>query len=105
MIKNINKRNNQMENKSIDIIPIKKENKIKKEEQVVLKKDKKNNNKNNNNIEDMNKINLTKADNIVNSINTEKSNVKRIKNENGLIERIESDKVVLTEDNKMLLKD
>jgi predicted homoserine dehydrogenase-like protein len=53
----------------------------------------------------MNKINLTKADNIVNSINNEKSNVKRIKNENGLIERIESDKVVLTEDNKMLLKD
>lgn len=91
-----------MENKSIDVIKVKKE--VKKENnEVILKKDKKNNK--NNNTEDMNKINLTKADNIVNSINNEKSNVKRIKNENGLIERIENDKVVLTEDNKMLLKD
>jgi hypothetical protein len=53
----------------------------------------------------MNKENLLKANNIVNSMNQDYSNVKRIKNEKGLIERVEINKVVLTEDNKMLLKD
>lgn len=52
----------------------------------------------------MNKIDFNKAENIVNSLNNP-SNVKRIKNEKGLIERVEINKVVLTEDNKMLLKD
>lgn len=52
----------------------------------------------------MDKINFDKAENIVNSLNNP-SKVKRIKNEKGLIERVEINKVVLTEDNKMLLKD
>ena len=53
----------------------------------------------------MNKENLLKANDIVNSMNQDHSNVKRIKNEKGLIERVEINKVVLTEDNKMLLND
>lgn len=53
----------------------------------------------------MNKDNLLKANDIVDSMNQEKQNVKRIKNDNGLFERVEINKVVLTEDNKMLLKD
>ena len=54
----------------------------------------------------MNRTDLERANNIVDSMsapNTDK--VKRIKSEKGLIERIEINKVVLTEDNKMLLKD
>lgn len=53
----------------------------------------------------MNREDLLRANNIVDSMNQDKSNVKRIKNERGLIERVEINKVVLTEDNKMLLKD
>lgn len=52
----------------------------------------------------MNKEDILKANNIVNSLNNS-NNVKRIKSKEGLIERIELNKVVLTEDNKMLLKD
>ena len=52
----------------------------------------------------MNKEDLQNMENIVNSINNDK-NVKHIKSEKGLIERIELKKVVLTEDNKMLLND
>lgn len=52
----------------------------------------------------MNKEDLHKANNIVDSLNNQ-NNVKRIKSKEGLIERIELNKVVLTEDNKMLLKD
>ena len=52
----------------------------------------------------MDNLNLQKIDNILNSIN-DTNNVKRIKTEKGLIERVELNKVVLTEDNKMLLKD
>ena len=53
----------------------------------------------------MNKEDLLKANNIVDSMNNTNPNVKRIKTEKGLFERIEINKVVLTEDNKMLLKD
>ena len=53
----------------------------------------------------MNREDLLRANNIVDSMNQDKSNVKRIKNERGLIERVEINKVVLTEDNKMLLND
>ena len=53
----------------------------------------------------MNKKDLFKANDIVNSINSNETNVKRIKTDKGLIERIEINKVVLTENNKMLLKD
>lgn len=52
----------------------------------------------------MNKIDLAKANEIVDSMNIDNSKVKRIKSEKGLIERIDINKVVLTEDNKMLLK-
>lgn len=57
------------------------------------------------NMEKMNKENLLKANNIVDLMNQDKINVKRIKSDKGLIERVEINKVVLTEDNKMLLKD
>lgn len=53
----------------------------------------------------MNKEDLLKANDILDSMNQDKTNVKRIKSEKGLIERVEINKVVLTEDNKMLLKD
>ena len=57
------------------------------------------------NMEKMNKEDLLKANNIVDLMNQDKINVKRIKSDKGLIERVEINKVVLTEDNKMLLKD
>lgn len=54
----------------------------------------------------MNRTDLEKAQNIVDAMNQPYGNsVKRIKNDKGLFERIEINKVVLTEDNKMLLKD
>jgi hypothetical protein len=49
-------------------------------------------------------MDFNKATNIIDSINNNNS-VKRIKSKEGLIERVEINKVVLTEDNKMLLKD
>lgn len=52
----------------------------------------------------MNKEALHKANDIVDSLNNQ-NKVKRIKSREGLIERIDLNKVVLTEDNKMLLKD
>lgn len=55
-------------------------------------------------IKNMNKEDLYKASNIVDSMNNQ-NNIKRIKSKEGLIERVELNKVVLTEDNKMLLKD
>ena len=53
----------------------------------------------------MNKENLLKANDIVDSMGQDNASVKRIKSDKGLIERVEINKVVLTEDNKMLLKD
>lgn len=53
----------------------------------------------------MNKEDLLKANNIVDSMGQDDKNIKRIKSDKGLIERVEINKVVLTEDNKMLLKD
>ena len=52
----------------------------------------------------MDKLNLEKANTILDSMNNPRT-TKHIKKENGLIERIELNKVVLTEDNKMLLND
>lgn len=52
----------------------------------------------------MKKEELFKVDNIVNSINNAK-NAKYIKEKDGLIETVNLNKVVLTEDNKMLLND
>lgn len=53
----------------------------------------------------MNREDLFKANNILDSMNQDETKVKRIKSDKGLIERVEINKVVLTEDNKMLLKD
>jgi hypothetical protein len=53
----------------------------------------------------MNRNDLERANSIVDSMNAPYDNVKRIKSEKGLIERVEINKVVLTEDNKMLLND
>lgn len=54
----------------------------------------------------MNRTDLERANNIVDSMNNPNNDkVKRIKTEKGLIERVEINKVVLTEDNKMLLND
>jgi hypothetical protein len=52
----------------------------------------------------MNRADLERANNIVDSMN-DTNKVKRIKSDKGLIERVEINKVVLTEDNKMLLND
>lgn len=52
----------------------------------------------------MDKLNLEKANNILDSMNNIRA-TKHIKKENGLIERVDLNKVVLTEDNKMLLND
>ena len=54
----------------------------------------------------MNRTDLERANDIVNSMsNPNNDKVKRIKSEKGLIERVEINKVILTEDNKMLLND
>lgn len=53
----------------------------------------------------MDKDKLEKVTNIIDSMNNNTNKVKRIKNESGLIERVDINKVVLTENNKMLLKD
>ena len=50
------------------------------------------------------KENINKAANIIDNMNI-KNNVKQIKSEKGLIERVELKKTILTEDNKMLLND
>lgn len=106
MIKNITKRYNELEKKSLRTTVKVKENKIDTLSKTEVKKEDKTEKKNNKkNSEDMDKNDLTKANEIINSINDNKNNVKRIKSENGLIERIDNNKVVLTEDNKMLLKD
>lgn len=91
MVKNIVKRQLKLESKSIKIISNKKNNNKTVIETV------------SNNIENMNNIDLQKANNIIDSVN-KTNNVKKIKKESGLIERIDN-KVILTEDNKMLLKD
>ena len=48
---------------------------------------------------------INKIGNIVDSMNNDVKNVKHIKSEKGLFEKVEINKIVLTEDNKMLLKD
>ena len=54
----------------------------------------------------MNRTDLDRATSIVDAMNAPvNDNVKRIKSEKGLIERVDINRVVLTEDNKMLLND
>jgi hypothetical protein len=52
----------------------------------------------------MDKQKIEQASNIINSINDD-IKVKHIKNNQGLIEKINLNEVILTEDNKILLKD
>jgi hypothetical protein len=52
----------------------------------------------------MDKVKLEKINDILDSMNNTRA-TKHIKRESGLIERVELNKVVLTEDNKMLLND
>lgn len=52
----------------------------------------------------MDKNKLDQASNIINSLGPQ-DNFKRIKKEQGLFERVQINKVVITEDNKMLLND
>lgn len=62
-----------------------------------------NNDINDNTMMVMNEETVEKIDKI---IKTKKNdNVKTVKKDRGLIERVESSKVILTEDNKQLLKD
>lgn len=111
MIKIITKRQRQLETmpikKNVLITNITNSKEVKKQEQT--KEEKKpsviNNNTHKNKKEKMNSTDLEKATNIVDSMNDSNKSVKRIKNEKGLIERVDINKVVLTEDNKMLLKD
>lgn len=104
MVKNIVKRNSVLEHKS-DILNF---NKKENDKINTLKENQKSKSIELNNIkekeEDMNKNDLSKANDIISSMN-KGSNIKKIKSEKGLIERIENEKIVLTEDNKMLLKD
>ena len=51
----------------------------------------------------VNEEKLNTAEEIVNNLNSD--NTKRIKKEKGLIERTESSKIILTEDNRQLLND
>lgn len=108
MVKNINKRRRELEVKHKKQNPTV-EIKNKTVGEIIVKSNSKNNDTSKNNtIENTEKMNgeeLTKANNIIDSMNQDKTNVKRIKSDKGLIERVEMNKVVLTEDNKMLLKD
>lgn len=51
----------------------------------------------------MMRSNLNGMANVIDCINSQKKNIKTIKQSEGLIERV--DKVLVTEDNKMLLND
>lgn len=109
MVKNINKRRRELEVKHKKQNPtVEIKNKTVGDVIVKSRNSKNNDTSKNNtieNIEKMNREELTKANNIIDSMNQDKANVKRIKSDKGLIERVEMNKVVLTEDNKMLLKD
>lgn len=54
----------------------------------------------------MNTNKLKQAEELVNALSGEDtSRIKRIKNDRGLIERTESSKIILTEDNRQILND
>lgn len=80
------------------VIPQEKNKKV-----VEIKKDKNNKNKKNKQEEDMNiedRINAAEA-----AMESLAPEVKVVKKERGLIERTESSKIIITEDNRQLLKD
>lgn len=58
------------------------------------------------NVEKMDENKLKQAEELVNALSgVDPNQIKRIKNDRGLIERTESSKVVLTEDNRQILND
>ena len=58
------------------------------------------------NVEKMDENKLKQAEELVNILSgVDPNQIKRIKNDRGLIERTESSKVVLTEDNRQILND
>lgn len=80
----------------VKIVPVEiKEEKIEDDAIIENKKTKKN--------KTMKLEEIAKAEELVNDIN--KSNVKIIKKDRGLIERTEAKKVILTEDNRQVLTD
>lgn len=80
----------------VKIVPVEiKEDKIEDDAIIENKKTKKN--------KTMKLEEIAKAEELVNDIN--KSNVKIIKKDRGLIERTEAKKVILTEDNRQVLTD
>lgn len=111
MIKIITKRQRQLETtpikKNVLMANITNNKEVKIQEQTEEKKESPvtDNNINKCKKKEMNNTDLEKITDIVDSMNNSDKNVKRIKNEKGLIERVDINKVVLTEDNKMLLKD
>lgn len=80
----------------VKVVPVEiKEDKIEDDAIIENKKTKKN--------KTMKLEEIAKAEELVNDIN--KSNVKIIKKDRGLIERTEAKKVILTEDNRQVLTD
>lgn len=77
---------------------------VKKEDKTIKVKSKKNKEENIGEFMDENK--LKQAEELVNALSgVDPNQIKRIKSDRGLIERTESSKVVLTEDNRQILND
>jgi hypothetical protein len=77
---------------------------VKKEEKPIKVKSKKNKEENIGEFMDENK--LKQAEELVNALSgVDPNQIKRIKSDRGLIERTESSKVILTEDNRQILND
>jgi len=98
-VKQINKRIKKVNVPKKNIVKIIEQPVIVKEEVVETKKNK--NSKKNNT---MKLEEIAKAEELVNDMN-KPQNVKIIKKERGLIERTESQKVILAEDNRQILND
>lgn len=77
---------------------------VKTVEEKTVETPKKNNAKNKKE-EDMTTEQIEKAEALAQDVNAQSKNVKIIKKEKGLIERTESQKVILEEDNRQLLND
>jgi len=95
-VKQINKR---IKKKDFFHKKVEQQNIVKEQEVVETKKNKGNKKNNTMKLEE-----IAKAEELVNSIN-KPENVKIIKKEKGLIERTESQKVILAEDNRQILND
>lgn len=51
----------------------------------------------------LNENNLNTAQNLIDSIGEKEKNIKRLRKDNSLIERLENEKIILSEDNRQLL--